>query len=420
MPIKKPLPYAQYKETSSEWIPKIPSTWRIGSLKWLSLRFSGGTPDKNKAEYWFDGTIPWLNSGEVNQGVITKPSEFITEEGFKNSSTKWIPVGSVLIALAGQGKTKGMAAYNSIDTTCNQSMAAIVFKREFNSKYFYWFLTSQYRNIRGLASSDGRDGLNLEMIGSIQVPIPSLIEQQSIANFLDQKTAQVDALIEQKEKLLELLTEKRTAIITQAVTKGLDPNVKMKDSGIEWLGEVPEHWDIKKLKYLGRMKSGEAITTLSINEFDEYPVYGGNGLRGFTASFTHSGEFILIGRQGALCGNINYASGKFWASEHAVVFTRNGNVDLLWFGELLRIMNLNQYSISAAQPGLAIDRIASLEIPVPPYSEQLLISRFLEQQNAMERAMSKLNNSIEKLKEYRSSLITSAVTGQIDVRKEKV
>ena len=138
---------------------------------------------------------------------------------------------------------------------------------------------------------------------------------------------------------------------------------EMKDSGVEWLGEIPKNWEVKKLKYVASLKSGDSITSNNIKDEGIYPVYGGNGLRGYTSNYTHSGKYILIGRQGALCGNINYASNEFWASEHAVVVNPVIEVNLTWLGELLRSMNLNQYSVSAAQPGLAVGMIENLYIP---------------------------------------------------------
>ncbi|MCX5952791.1 MAG: restriction endonuclease subunit S [Cyanobacteria bacterium] len=115
-----------------------------------------------------------------------------------------------------------------------------------------------------------------------------------------------------------------------------------KPSGVEWLGEVPEHWEVMPLKRIVAMQSGNSITAETIESAGAYPVYGGNGLRGYTSSFTHSGEFVLIGRQGALCGNINYATGRFFASEHAVVATARKSVDVTWLGEMMRTMNLNR------------------------------------------------------------------------------
>lgn len=147
-----------------------------------------------------------------------------------------------------------------------------------------------------------------------------------------------------------------------------------------------------------------------------YPVYWGNGLRGYTDSFTHSGNYVLIGRQGALCGNINYAHGEFWASEHAVVVTPLEKCDYRWLGESLRNMNLNQYSLSAAQPGIAIDRISALKIAVPPFEEQELITGYLDHETSkIDGLLSAIKDSIALLKERRSALITAAVTGQIEL-----
>ncbi|MBK9097539.1 MAG: restriction endonuclease subunit S [bacterium] len=247
--------------------------------------------------------------------------------------------------------------------------------------------------------------------------LPPPEEQTAIANFLDEKTAKIDSLIEKKQKLIDLLKEERTAIINQTVTKGINQNVKLKPSGIDWLGDIPEHWEVKKLKYVAELKSGESITSDNIRESDEFSVYGGNGLRGYTSSYTHIGEYILIGRQGALCGNINYASGKFFASEHAVVVTRINDEDILWLGELLRSMNLNQYSISAAQPGLSVERIQNLSIPYPPIDEQKEIGNYIDTETKrIDSSITKIEKEIELLQEYRTALISEVVTGKIDVR----
>ena len=130
-----------------------------------------------------------------------------------------------------------------------------------------------------------------------------------------------------------------------------------RDSGVEWFDSVPTHWDVKRISYISQLRSGDAIVSEKIEAEGDYPVYGGNGLRGYASNFNLDGEFILIGRQGALCGNINYGSGRFWASEHAVVVYPSLDVNIKWLGETLRAMNLNQYNVSAAQPGLAVANI---------------------------------------------------------------
>ena len=246
---------------------------------------------------------------------------------------------------------------------------------------------------------------------------PTKKEQTQIAAYLDYKTGLIDSIIAQKEELIKKLKEQRQAIINEAVTKGLNKDVKLKDSGIEWLGEIPEHWEVCKIKHLVELKSGNFISANEIEPQGKYPVYGGNGLRGFTNKHTHYGSYILIGRQGALCGNINYAHNQFWATEHAVVTTFKTIMNLDYFGELLRSMNLNQYNESAAQPGLAVGKIENLNIPKISIDEQEKIASFIKLRiNLTKTLICKNMKQIEKLKEYRQSLISEAVTGKIDVR----
>jgi type I restriction enzyme, S subunit len=180
---------------------------------------------------------------------------------------------------------------------------------------------------------------------------------------------------------------------------------------------VPAHWEIVPIKRIANLKSGDSINSDSIEEAGDFPVFGGNGLRGYTTSYTHEGTYALIGRQGALCGNINYACGKFWASEHAVVVSPIQLVETRWLGEMLRAMNLNQYSISAAQPGLSVEIISNLPIPIPPLPEQTEIAHFLDQQtNKLDTLTAEAQRGIALLKERRSALISTVVTGKIDVR----
>ena len=165
------------------------------------------------------------------------------------------------------------------------------------------------------------------------------------------------------------------------------------------------------------MKSGDGITAETIEESGDFPVYGGNGLRGYTSTYTHDGEFALIGRQGALCGNVHIARGRFWASEHAVVATLRPEHDIDWFGAILIAMNLNQYSISAAQPGLAVERVLNLHLPVPPEREQKRIANQIEEATAgIDAAIARARRRIELVQEYRTRLIADVVTGKLDVR----
>ena len=215
--------------------------------------------------------------------------------------------------------------------------------------------------------------------------------------------------------MIGLLNERKQIIINNAVTKGLNPDAPMKDSGVDWIGKIPEHWEVRKLKHIAKLKSGDTISSDSFTE-DGFPVYGGNGFRGYTNRFTNDGEYVLIGRQGALCGNVNYATGKFFASEHAVVVYPYDHENVAWLGEVIRASNLNQYSQSAAQPGLAVSVIENIAYPYPPEKERTAIAEYLAQQmNAINAALHNIERQISLLQERKQIIINDVVTGKVKV-----
>ena len=209
---------AVLKNSEIDWLGYIPNHWSNTSLKWVAKIYSGGTPSKNNPEYWTDGTIPWLNSGTVNQFFINEVSEYISDEGFNNSSAKWIPINSLVIALAGQGKTKGMVAQVKLDCTCNQSLGVIVPDEKIENKFLLYYLKTNYQNIRNLGGGDNRDGINLEIIGGIKIPLLPLSEQREIVSFIEDHCEIIEIKIEKTKKLIDLLIEYRSALISEVVT----------------------------------------------------------------------------------------------------------------------------------------------------------------------------------------------------------
>ena len=191
---------------------------------------------------------------------------------------------------------------------------------------------------------------------------------------------------------------------------------KMRDSGIPWIGEVPEGWEFSKIKYHCTMKSGDNITALDISDNGEYPVYGGNGLRGFYKIYNKNGNHILIGRQGALAGNVHLVYGKFWATDHAVIVTLKNDVFINYFFRMLESMNLNQYAFdTAAQPGLSVSRIMNLNIVLPNLKEQHRIADFLGSKcSEIDTLIEHLRARMESAKEYKKAVITEAVTKGLD------
>jgi type I restriction enzyme, S subunit len=427
-------PYPRYKPTGDSWAPELPDSWELVRLRWLSERYAGGTPDKNNSGFWDDGDIPWLNSGSVNDGYITEPSAFITREGFLGSSAKWIPKGSLVMALAGQGKTKGMVAQLGFPATCNQSMAAIIPNHRIRARYLYWWLTANYSNIRNMAGGEARDGLNLDLLGGIPCPIPGDDEQRAIADVLDRETAKIDTLVSKKRTLIERLKEKRTALISRMVTRGLppdaaraaglDPHPKLKPSGIDWLGDVPEHWGTSRVGHRFRNLDHRRVPIAGEDRssLDKiYPYYGASGVIDYVDKYIFDETLILVAEDGANLLSRStplafLASGKYWVNNHAHIL-KPVDGDIRYWVAMLQCFDYTPLITGAAQPKLTSDRLGSIVLPQPPDAEQEAIADFLDRETAKIHGMvTKVETAIERLQEYRTALITAAVTGRIDVR----
>lgn len=174
---------------------------------------------------------------------------------------------------------------------------------------------------------------------------------------------------------------------------------------------IPDHWEEKRIKDIAFLQSGNSITAMDFVEDGKYPVYGGNGLRGYTNTYTNEGDYVLIGRQGALCGNINYAHGKFYASEHAVVVYPKKEEITLWLGETLRTANLNRLSMTAAQPGLAVSTLNLQFIPFPPKDERIRIAKYLDKKlSEIDHQVSILTSKRDAYLRLKKSIINHAVT----------
>jgi len=429
--------YEKYKDSGVEWLPQVPAHWRTGSLRWLSRRFSGGTPDKNTQEYWEDGTIPWLNSGAVNQALITEPSTYISLSAFENSSAKWIPAGALVMALAGQGKTKGMVAQLAITSTCNQSMAAIVPTAEMSARFLLWWLQSNYQNIRNMAGGDMRDGLNLDLLGEIPCPIPPTADQAAIATFLDHETAKIDVLVEEQKRLIELLKEKRQAVISHAVTKGLNPKAPMKDSGVEWLGEVPAHWQTTRLANLfidTDERGNDELPVLTVSIHDGVSDDELNEAE-MDRKVTRSDDKTKYKR--VQPGDLVYNMMRAWqggfgsvavdgmVSPAYVVARPRTAFSTAFVESVLRTPNAieemrgRSRGVTDFRLRLYWEEFKEIVVPLPPKDEvEAILVHLTKSNNAVANTISAAVDCISVLKERRTALISAAVTGKIDVRSK--
>lgn len=422
------------------WIKALPRTWREAHMRRFVKLLTGGTPDRSRAEYWNDGTIPWVASGEVNKKRISEVAAKITERGLEESSARWLPPGSVLVALAGQGKTKGTAAILEIWATCNQSLAALIpDESHLHSRFLCYYLESQYSNLRGMVGDEQRDGLSLTHLAGIWVPLPPIELQRAIADFLDRRTAAIDTLVEKKERLIALLAQKRGALIQRAVTRGLNPEVPMNDSGIPWIGHIPAHWEMHQLRRV-------------VSEFVDY--------RGRTPEKAASG-IPLITAGAVRDGKIDHGRVPEWVSEETYeILSRRGGPevgDLLFTSEAplgevglvvdpriacaqrIILFRVNKHMISpeylrlhflaesgkgemrsrasgSTAEGIRADRLKMSLVPTPPLSEQNDICAYVEAKTQGFDAISeRVQVQLDRLREYRQALITAAVTGQLGI-----
>jgi len=406
-------PYAEYKESGLPWLGKLPTHWVTRRAKY----FFREVDERSQT-----GKETLLSVSHLT-GVTPRSEKTITmflaksNVGHKTCRPDDVVINTLWAWMAALGVTKH-AGIVSPAYGVYRPLAASALLPQFADQLLR---TPRYATeylCRSTGVNSSRMRLYPEQFLRIPLVCPPPAEQAAIMRFLDWANGRLERTIRAKRKVIALLNEQKQAITHRAVTRGLDASAPLKPSGIPWLGDIPQHWEVRRLKHLARFQSGDGITSLEIEATGPFPVYGGNGLRGYTTRHTHDGHYALIGRQGALCGNINFAQGQFFASEHAVVSTLYSGMSVVWFGELLRVMNLNQYSQSAAQPGLAVERIKNLYAPVPPMGEQHTIAASFERNTApLVTTISRIEREIELLREYRTRLIADVVTGKLDVRE---
>jgi type I restriction enzyme S subunit len=210
-------PDVKLKPTAINWLGDIPEHWSYCSLGYLSSLTSGGTPDRSNSEYW-NGDIPWLKTGEINYNIITSSEEFISQKGLENSSAKKALPGTILMAMYGQGNTRGRVAILGIEASFNQATLAITPKKKLHINFLYCYLISVYKFIRDIGNETSQMNLSSGSIGKIPITYPPLKEQKVIAEYIEKETARIDAKIAKNKRIIELQKEYRTALISEAVT----------------------------------------------------------------------------------------------------------------------------------------------------------------------------------------------------------
>ena len=289
--------------------------------------------------------------------------------------------------------------------------------------YYLWCSEKVTDRLSAIVQSATRSHQRVNPAYILKLPWkwPPLEVQRQIARFLDEKTAQIDGLIEMKRELLDRLAEKRQALITQAVTKGLNPNAPMKPSGIDWLGDIPAHWVVLRLRYaVTNLNNMRVPIAAELRKGIErmYPYYGASGIIDYVDEYIFDFPTVLVAEDGANLLSRStplsfVAEGKYWVNNHAHVL-RPEKMTVWFCSSLLALYPLDPWISGSAQPKLTKENLGSLEVWVPPLDEQRQIEASVKQEAAhLQQAGQPLENSIEALEEYRSALITAAVTGQL-------
>ena len=418
--------YPKYKPSGVEWLGDVPEGWDVARLKNVIAQKITDGPHTTPT-FYSDG-IPFLSVDGIQDGELEFDGcRFISKEDHEEFRKKALPRKDDL--LLGKAASTGKLARVKVDFEFSiwSPLALIRFTTtKANPALFEQWLKSPIAQaqIDNLCTSNTQKNISMDDIPRLIVTIPPLPEQTAIAEFLDWETGKIDELVAEQRRLMELLKEKRQAVISHAVTKGLNPHAPMKPSGIEWLGDVPVGWEVKPLRWASKCYSGDGILSDEIKPTDDdahsIRVIGGNGLMGYTAHGNIKRPVLAVGRVGALCGNIHIVAPPAWITDNALVLDSDSDVfDLQFLSFVMRIRNLNDIASRTAQPLITGTQVRDQRIPAPPLKEQQQITAFLSQELAkFDTLTAEAQRAIDLLQERRTALISAAVTGQIDVRQQ--
>jgi type I restriction enzyme, S subunit len=421
--------YPRYKESGIEWLGEIPGHWDAKRLKYC-VQFINEKVDGR------DTDLPYIGLEHIESwtGKRILTAEPANSEGQSNHIRK----GDVLFGKLRPYLAKVLCA--SEEGICSGELLVLKPKCAVQNYLFYYMLSKDFISVVDSSTYGAKmPRASWEFIGNLPTLVPSQDEQRAIAAFLDRETARIDALIEKKRRQIELLQEKRAALISHAVTKGLDPNIKMKPSGVEWLGEIPEHWEIWKVNH-GFKCIGSGTTPRSddfsfyegdvpwvtTSELRESIIYDTNSkltnlaLKNFSSLKLYPVGTVLIAMYGATIGRLGILGVPATVNQACCAFSDPIIFDIQFF--FYWLMNrrpiLISRSVGGGQPNLSQEDLKPLRVPTPPIGEQRAIAAFLENETVkIDGTITKIEESLDKLKEYRTALISAAVTGQIDVRE---
>src|SRR5690554_5148590 len=394
----------------------VPKGWNVRPLADIAKVTSGGTPSRTKPEYWLNGTVPWIRTTEVQNCVLTPEDtqEYISELGLKNSSAKIVPAGTVVLAMIGQGKTRGQVALLKFEATTNQNCAAIIFKNDQEPAFHFNFLLSQYENIRAMSNSAGQSNLSGALVKSIRVPVPPLPEQKKIAQIL----STWDKAITTTEQLLANSQQQKKALMQQLLTgkkRLLDEN------GVRFSGE----WSKVHLKDSAECLDNRRVP-LNAEERSKMqgniPYWGANGVVDYVNKFIFNETIVLLAEDGGYfdeyatrpIANLSY--GKSWVNNHAHILRAKANCSNEWLYYSLVHKNILGFVNGGTRAKLNKKDMLMIGLLLPPLEEQKKIVDVL---SCADLEINNLENKLEALKQEKKALMQQLLTGKRRVKVDE-
>ena len=415
----------EYKDSGIEWIGDVPEGWKIKKVKYIVDTLSKGN-GISKEEVFSDGDTPCVRYGEIYSKYNHSFKNCVSSTNIAiQKSPHYFNHGDILCAGTGELVEEiGKSIVYLGEDSCLAGGDIIVITHRQDPSFLFYSLNSHYAQTQ---KSRGKAKLKVVHIsafeiGSIYLLLPSLAEQRAIASYLDKKCAEIDSLVELQEQMIAQLTDYKQSVITEAVTKGLNPEAELVSSGIDWIGDYPKHWDIIKigfifdnLDYLREPISAE----LRERNNPQYDYYGASGVIDKIDHYNVDDKVLLIGEDGAnlVLRNLPLvykAEGKFWVNNHAHILKPKKD-DYDYLAHALEAANYRNYITGSAQPKLSQENLQAVKLPIPPLEEQQSIASYLDTKcHEIDTLISIKQQKIETLKEYKKSIIFEAVTGKTD------
>lgn len=438
--------YETYKPSGIDWIGEVPTHWQLKRIKDVSIKIlGGGTPDTGNEDYWDwdkETGIPWVAIADITKSAVIKDTEkFITHQGLQNSSAQLIDEGKILYSIYA---SLGKVAISGRKLATNQAILSIYENpQRINVNFLKYYLINLEEIVAGSGSSTTQNNISLEKLRTFKIAFPEISEQIHIANYLDDQTQKIDRLIANKKAQAEKLKELRQIEINNAVTKGLNPNTEMKDSGIEWLGKIPKHWEVKRLKNVADINSTKQelnyeqvkdreVVFLAMESVSENGQIDNSEKRpvselweGFT--YFQKNDVIIAkitpcfeNGKGAWLNNLESDFG-FGSTEFHTVRGHKNRLDNHYFYHVTKsdvFMKIGEAFMtgSAGQKRVSTNFVLTFKLAFPPIMEQIEIANYLQQRTtAIDQLIKNIEAQIEKLQELRKIKIYEAVTGKIKV-----